>query len=83
MFTGFLVIIAIMVVLVGIISLSSATAGVGLIAIGIFIAVLARINQAFKYHQVQFPPPRRLSGDEVRAAIAAREIATEQKGSVR
>lgn len=49
--TVLLVIIAILAVVFGVLSLSQATMGVGIIAIGCFIAILARLAQAAEHHQ--------------------------------
>ena len=52
----FLVILGILVVLGGILSLTQATMGVGLIAIGCFLAILARLAQAEAQHRQVLPP---------------------------
>ncbi|WP_158606133.1 hypothetical protein [Simplicispira hankyongi] len=52
----FLVILGILVVIGGILSLSQATLGVGLIAIGCFLAILARLAQAEAQHRRALPP---------------------------
>ncbi|WP_208588000.1 hypothetical protein [Xanthomonas fragariae] len=46
-----LVIISILAVAIGVLSLSQATMGVGVIAIGCFIAILARLAQASEHHK--------------------------------
>ena len=52
----FLVILGLLVVLGGILSLTQATLGVGLIAIGCFLAILARLAQAEAQHRKILPP---------------------------
>jgi hypothetical protein len=52
----FLVILGLLVVLGGILSLTQATLGVGLIAIGCFLAILARLAQAEVQHRKTLPP---------------------------
>lgn len=51
-----LVLIAIAVVAFGVMSLSQATLGVGIIAIGCFIAILARLAQAAEQHKALSRP---------------------------
>lgn len=46
-----LVVIAILAVAIGVLSLSQATMGVGIIAIGCFIGILARIAQASEHNR--------------------------------
>ena len=46
-----LVVIAILAVAIGVLSLSQATMGVGVIAIGCFIGILARIAQASEHNR--------------------------------
>ncbi|MGS0516354.1 hypothetical protein ACQR5T_20955 [Xanthomonas oryzae pv. oryzicola] len=46
-----LVVIAILAVAIGVLSLSQATMGVGVIAIGCFIAILARLAQASEHNK--------------------------------
>jgi len=52
----FLVILGLLVVLGGILSLTQATLGVGLIAIGCLLAILARLAQAEAQHRKTLPP---------------------------
>jgi len=52
----FLVILGLLVVLGGILSLNQVTLGVGLIAIGCFLAILARLAQAEAQHRKILPP---------------------------
>lgn len=52
----FLVIVAILVVGFGLLSLSEATMGVGIIATGCFIAILARLSQAAEYQRAPVEP---------------------------
>jgi hypothetical protein len=52
----FLVVLGLLVVLGGILSLTQATLGVGLIAIGCFLAILARLAQAEVQHRKTLPP---------------------------
>lgn len=51
-----LVIIAILAVGYGLLSLSQATLGVGMIAIGCFVAILARLVQAAEHHRALSRP---------------------------
>ncbi|WP_155292130.1 hypothetical protein [Xanthomonas vasicola] len=46
-----LVVIAVFAVAIGVLSLSQATMGVGVIAIGCFIAILARLAQASEHNK--------------------------------
>lgn len=46
-----LVVIAILAVTIGVLSLSQATMGVGIIAIGCFIGILARLAQASEHNR--------------------------------
>ncbi|WP_158070188.1 hypothetical protein [Xanthomonas campestris] len=46
-----LVVIAILAVAIGVLSLSQATMGVGVIAIGCFIGILARLAQAAEHNR--------------------------------
>ena len=54
--TVFLVVISLLVVVIGALSLSKATMGVGMIAIGCFIAILARLAQAADQHHANKSP---------------------------
>jgi hypothetical protein len=67
------IVIAILLGGAGLISLSNATLGVGLIGLALLSAVLARITQASNHHRRQFPPKPPLTGEEARQAIAERE----------
>jgi predicted branched-subunit amino acid permease len=50
--TTFLVIIAILAAIIGAVSLSPATSGVGIICIACFLGILARLTQASDHHAV-------------------------------
>jgi tryptophan-rich sensory protein len=54
--SALLVVIAILAVGYGLISLSQATLGVGMIAIGCFVAILARLVQAAEHHRALSRP---------------------------
>ena len=51
-----LMILGILVVLIGAVSLSQATMGVGLVAIGCFLGILARLAQAEAHHWRSLQP---------------------------
>ena len=54
--SAILMILGILAVVVGALSLSQATMGVGIIAIGCFLAILARLAQAEVHHRALSGP---------------------------
>jgi amino acid transporter len=52
-----LVLISILLSLAGVVMLSNATAGVGIIALAILVAIYARIAQAADHHRTRATPP--------------------------